>query len=287
MGTKDTRAAHGASGKRDVLLFDPDDLVLVTDPSHPLYQPSVNAPPEEADVLNIMHYGIIEPIVVRKNPETGETEVVAGRTRTKALREANRRLKARGDKPHMMPAIAKRGEISMLAGVMVSENAIRRTYSPMERANEMKKLADMNFSDEDIAVTFGLKSVTSVKTAMAVLDATKTVRDAVDSGKVTFAQAAKLASLPPDDQRAKIEEIDKIGAVNGKRNGSARQRAQFVNDGPVARGKREVEKKLEALKGEDVPAKLDAHRVRHWREALEWYLGEENALCSVVASDGD
>lgn len=282
MGTKDTRAAHGAQGKKDVLLFDPDDLFLVEDESHPLYQPSVHDEVPEETILNYMHYGVLQPITVRKNAETGKTEVVVGRTRTKGLRIANQRLRARGDKPHMMPAMAKRGDLELMAGVMVSENAIRRAYSPMQRASEMKKLADMNYSDDQIAMTFGLKSVTSVKSAMAVLDATKAVREAVDAGTVTFAQGAKLATLEPEEQRKKIEEIASIGAGKNKRNGTARQRAQVVNGGPVVRPKREVEKKLEALKGDNIPSKLDVHRVRHWREALEWYMGEENALCSVI-----
>lgn len=126
-GTKDSRAALGADGKKDVLLFDPENLTLVEDGASVLYDERIKLPTSEALVLNIMTYGVIEPIVVRKNPETGAPEVVAGRQRVKACREANRRLKASGCEVHRIAAIVKRGDPAALMGVMVSES--RRTSS--------------------------------------------------------------------------------------------------------------------------------------------------------------
>src|SRR5271166_2387545 len=67
--SKDTRKVHGSEGKKG----------------------RVDDEPTEEMIRNVMHFGVIEPIVVRKNQETGKTEVVAGRKRTKACREANRR----------------------------------------------------------------------------------------------------------------------------------------------------------------------------------------------------
>lgn len=273
MGTKDTRAAHGASGKRDVLLFDPDHVLLVTDEKHPLYQSTVNDPFDEAMVLNIMHFGVLEPILVAKNTETGETECVAGRTRVKACREANKRLKKQGLKTHSIPALVKRGEVHMLVGTMVSENAIRREYSPMDRAREMQKLANMNRSDEEIAMTFGLKSAASVKTSLAVLDASRPVRDAVDAGTITMGSAAKLAKMEPEEQKKRLAQLQ-AHATPGKRNGGGKKRQAIVSGGPVQRGKREIIKAAEALKA--------SGEKKAWLEALEWVLGEENALCGVT-----
>ena len=75
--SKDTRKVHGSEGKKG----------------------RVDDEPTEEMIRNVMHFGVIEPIVVRKNQETGKTEVVAGRKRTKACREANRRLVARVEAP--------------------------------------------------------------------------------------------------------------------------------------------------------------------------------------------
>lgn len=278
MGTKDTRLAHGASSKKDVLLYDPENVKLVTDPAHPLYQATVHDPIEEPDIANVMAFGILEPIIVAKDPETGETLCVAGRTRTKWCREANRRLKKLGQKTHMLPATVKRGEMYVLTEIMVSENAIRREYTKLERAREMQKLVDMNRPLEEIAVTFGLKSPKTVKDALLVLDATKAVRDAVGVGDITFTQGAKLAKLPPEEQREKVAAIKTHSAPKqGKRNGEARKRAAIVDGTPQHRPKREIVKKIELLK------ESDNAKAKTWLEAIEWTMGEENALCTVLA----
>src|SRR5271166_30696 len=106
--SKDTRKVHGSEGKKDLNLFDPENVLLVTDIKSDLYDRRVDDEPTEEMIRNVMHYGVIEPIVVRKNQETGKTEVVAGRMRTKACREANRRLVARGEAPLRIPAVVIR-----------------------------------------------------------------------------------------------------------------------------------------------------------------------------------
>ncbi|RRF10818.1 hypothetical protein EAN93_29390 [Klebsiella pneumoniae] len=55
----------------------------VTDKTHPLYDERVHLPIEEGMVLNIAELGVLEPIIVWKDPETGLTCVVVGRQRVK------------------------------------------------------------------------------------------------------------------------------------------------------------------------------------------------------------
>jgi len=57
MGTKDTRSAHGAVGKTDMLLFDPESMGVINDPSHPLYDARANEEPTEAFIENLMVHG--------------------------------------------------------------------------------------------------------------------------------------------------------------------------------------------------------------------------------------
>ncbi len=94
---KNSIEAYGAEGKSNVLFFDPDKLRLVTDTSHPLYDERVHRPWSEPMVLNIMALGVIEPIIITKDPESGVVMVVDGRGRVINCREANRRLLERGE----------------------------------------------------------------------------------------------------------------------------------------------------------------------------------------------
>lgn len=51
---KDSKLVYGASGKTNVLTFEPENLHLVTDKTHPLYDERIHLPISEAMVLNIM-----------------------------------------------------------------------------------------------------------------------------------------------------------------------------------------------------------------------------------------
>ncbi|HBR4392930.1 TPA: hypothetical protein L9V35_004556 [Klebsiella pneumoniae] len=92
---KDSKVVYGASGKTNVLTFEPESLHLVTDKTHPLYDERVHLPIDEGMVLNIKELGVLEPIIVWKDPETGLTCVVVGRQRVKHTLEAKPRLKTR------------------------------------------------------------------------------------------------------------------------------------------------------------------------------------------------
>lgn len=85
---KNSIDAYGASGKTNVLTFKPESLHLVTDKAHPLYDERIHLPISEAMVLNIMDQGVLEPIIVWKDPETGLSCVVDGRQRPHCTRYA-------------------------------------------------------------------------------------------------------------------------------------------------------------------------------------------------------
>ncbi|HBW7160890.1 TPA: hypothetical protein MFC29_003330 [Klebsiella pneumoniae] len=74
---KNSIEVYGASGKTNVLTFEPEHLHLITDKTHPLYDERVHLPIDEGMVLNIKELGVLEPIIVWKDPETGLTCVVA------------------------------------------------------------------------------------------------------------------------------------------------------------------------------------------------------------------
>ncbi|STW30686.1 Uncharacterised protein [Klebsiella michiganensis] len=56
-------------------------------------------------VLNIIDQGVLEPIIVWKDPETGLSCVVDGRQRVRHTLEANGRLEKEGKTPLLVPAV--------------------------------------------------------------------------------------------------------------------------------------------------------------------------------------
>lgn len=152
---KNSIDAYGASGKSNVLFFEPESLHLVTDTTHPLYDERVHLPLNEAVILNIMELGVLEPIIVWKDPETGKTCVVAGRQRVKNAMEANARRKRAGLEPWPVPGIAKRGSAIQMAKYMVSENEITQPDTPLGRAKKMVQQMEYGHDENDIALLFG------------------------------------------------------------------------------------------------------------------------------------
>lgn len=116
---KNSIDAYGASGKTNVLMFEPENLFLVTDKTHPLYDERINLPIDEGMVLNIKELGVLEPIIVWKDPENGRSCVVVGRQRVRHTLEANKLLLKEGKTPLLVPGVVKRGSAYQMAKYMV------------------------------------------------------------------------------------------------------------------------------------------------------------------------
>ncbi len=229
------------------------------DPKSPLYDERVHNGPTERMVRSIMHRGVVQPIVIAKNPETGATEVVAGRQRVINAREANRRLVERGDEPIQVPAYARKltGNGGDLAEVGVIENELREPDSPLGRARKMQRLADLGRDEESIGLAFGCTAAT-VRSTLALLEAPAAVRQAVDTGAVTLKQAKQLAKLAPDEQRAKVAELQAASEGAKPHEKAAKQRAVLGDVAPKMRTRKEiVAKRDEQVAGSDVRALLD------------------------------
>ncbi|RQZ50907.1 ParB N-terminal domain-containing protein [Burkholderia sp. Bp9099] len=267
---KNSIDAYGAAGKSNVLFFDPDTLTLVTDPNHPLFDRRALLPYDEAMVRNIRHRGVLETILVHKDPETGEVIVVDGRRRVIAAREANRRLRDEGLPPIMVPALPKRGKQAELAGMMVATNEHREHDSPINRAEKMQRLRDLGYDDEQIAAEFRIEPPTVVA-SLRLLDCTAAVRDALEADQITVSHALKLAKLPPEKQREKVRAV--VAAAEGKE-GHEKARAQkaaLTGDAvPRMRTRKQIAAELDKAEGARA-------------EALRWVLGMES---DAAAADG-
>lgn len=274
---KNSIAAYGAVGKSNVLFFEPEKLTLVTDEKSALYDERVHLEVDESLVLSIIAQGIIEPVVVRKNPESGATEVVAGRQRVKAAIEANRRLKKQGSKQVIhVPATVRRGagdEASF--DVMVAENEVRKADSPLVRANKMRRAIERGRTEAQIATIFGC-SVATVKNLLGTLEASAPVRKALEAGTIAASDAYRLSKLEVPEQKEKLAELVKRAPkVKGKR--------RKAGDGKRARAATGLRAVAEVTALRTDLEKVEAIRENDRRVALAvlaWVLGDDHALAS-------
>jgi ParB family transcriptional regulator, chromosome partitioning protein len=274
---KDTRKVHGSEKKTDLHLFDPAKLTLVEDTNADLYDKRVHEAPKEKFILNIMALGVHTPIKVWKNPETGETEVVFGRKRTLALREANRRLCARGDEPKLIPATILHSKPAGAIGMMISENEHREEDTTSNRAEKAARMVDRGASLEDVGNAFGLE-VLQVKNLLAFNGAPAYVRKAVEDEKVTLGNGIKAAKLAekdgPEAGRKLIEKLiaEAPRTPGKKRSPNSRKAREIVEGAPVMRSKKEIAAKAASVMELGDPKDLC---VRGMVAALAWVLGGE------------
>lgn len=220
---KSSKDAYGANGQTNLLMFVPEALHLVTDPNHPLYDERIHLPLDEAMVLNIMEYGVLQPIMVWKDPETGLTCVVAGRQRVRHTLEANKRLLAEGKALLQVPGAVKRGSAIRMAGFRDSENEIRQADTPLGRARKMSGHLERGHDENDLALMFGC-TVKTVRETLTLLECTQAVQQAVESGSITATTARQLADLTPDEQREKVQQLQQAGEGVKGHEKSRRQR---------------------------------------------------------------
>ena len=252
-----------------MFLVPPEKLKLVADKNHPLYDRRVEDAPDESMIANIAMHGVLEPVLVRKNGEA--IEVVAGRGRTKAAIEANRRLTAEGKLPLLVPVIIRSGADADLFGVMISENEIRRGDSMLVKGEKARKLLNLGYTVQQIAVTFGVTRQ-AVEQWLAAEELPKPIKEAVEAGEITASAALQLAGAGQgrDEQVKRYEDIKRQGTkptIQKIRNAVAV--ASDDKPTPKMKTRKEILEKIQDVRGDD------ENWARAYIAALMWVLGKD------------
>ncbi len=225
----------------NVFMLEPERLTLVTDKNHPLYDPRVEDDPSENMIANVAMHGVLEPILVRKNGNA--IEVIAGRGRTKAVLEANRRLRAEGKPTLLIPAMVKGGSDKDLFGIVISENEIRREDSMINKGEKARKLLNMGHTVQEIAVIFGVTRQ-AVETWLTVEQLPDQIKGAVETGELSATAALQLAGAgrTREEQVARYEDLKKLGAKPTVK--AVRSAANDNLQKPKMRTRKEIEDKI-------------------------------------------
>jgi ParB family transcriptional regulator, chromosome partitioning protein len=203
--------------------LDPDLKIIGLDtkdgPEHELYDERVFLPLDEAMVLNIMAIGVKEPITLRKRPE-GRLDVVDGRGRLRAAREAQKRLRKLGEDPLYIPALFEDGDEVHVQGVMISLNEIRRDDNVVVKAEKCLRLLARNGNDiKAAALRFGVTTA-AVKNWVKMASLASKVKKAVAAGEISASAAAELHGLEKEDQIAKLDKLVATAKASGKKRAS-------------------------------------------------------------------
>lgn len=199
----------------NVQMVPPEDLVIVQDPAHPLYEP----PEESAEGLeelarNMLHNGQITPVHIWK--EGARYLVAAGRRRAKAGILANQILKKEGGMPAFkLKCLVVGGNEVKAKSVSIIEN-IRKVESPLTLARKAQELINQRGgvsaeNIEAVARDFQVTTAT-IRNYLKIVTLSKPVQDAIDKGLIATHAAVKLADLPATEQKETLKKMIESGA---------------------------------------------------------------------------
>ena len=229
------------SGKSQVFMVAPEDLTMITNEEHALYDPRVNEKPDPMMVANIKFNGVIEPIVIAKDGPKGI--VVDGRRRVINALQANKELKKAGEPLIKIPCYVRKGNDASLAGAMISTNEQRKDDNPLSKAEKLERYLNTG-GDEDSAMThFGVSKAT-IKSWLRITDLAAPVKKAVADGRISASAAARLSALTKEEQAEKLKEL--IEKAGGKKP-TAKAAEAGARGGSVNKQKMRRRSEIEAM----------------------------------------
>lgn len=278
-----TKAALDAK-RINAFAFDPDDLVIVgldtkDGTEHALYDKRAFREPNEAGVIFIMSGGSVPTLEVRKDGD--KAQVVDGRGRVIDAREANKRLRAKGEEPVLLEVRLQKGDDARIFGISRARNLFRTEDDPLTNAEHVEKYLAFGKSEDEAAVWFGV-TPTAIRQWRKLSDLAAPVRKAIGDGKLSATAAAKLADLPRAEQVEKLDEMI-AAAPAGKRVTAAAAKSVASKakggDGATPRTKRQLAKTIETIGG-FTPEDHDQGEIEFanaFRDGIRYALGEIDA----------
>lgn len=197
---KETAIAMGirdAASKGSFYLFDPDQLLLITDERHPLYDPRALEKPDDALVQSMMTFGFKTSSSIEVESTNDGMVVVDGRRRVLAAREVKRLQIKNGDEAVIrVRCLCSKDQpfIGMILG-----NAHRKDESLLQKAAKAQRALGMGRTEQEVANLFGVTKQTIKNWLEAMLLPTD-IKKALDADKITMTLALQLAKKPPEEQ---------------------------------------------------------------------------------------
>jgi len=167
-------------------------------------QPRVHFDQDELSELaaSIQEYGVLQPLLVTFDEQSGDYTLISGERRLLAARQAGLEL---------IPAIIREATDEERLEMALIENLQRADLTPLEAAEAYRQLVeDFALSHEEVATRVG-KSRVAVTNTLRLLKLPPTVQQALAEGRISEGHARALLALPtPEAQEAALRTIVKL-----------------------------------------------------------------------------
>lgn len=183
----------------DSLLAVPGARLISVDPNDVVPNPrqprTVFDPAELAELVHsVAEFGVLQPIVVRRNAE-GQYELIMGERRTRAAREAG--LTA-------IPAILRETNDEDMLRDALLENLHRSELNPLEEASAYQQLLDdFGITQEELATRIG-RSRPQISNTIRLLRLPVPVQQRVAAGVLSAGHARAILSLDDEDAMQRL-----------------------------------------------------------------------------------
>lgn len=161
------------------------------------YQPRCNFDEEKLQELaaSIKEFGVVQPVVVRKQGRS--YELVAGERRLRAAGLAGLTK---------VPAIVKDYDDAKMMEIALIENIQRHDLNPIEEAQGLRRLMqEFKLTQEQTAEKVG-RSRSAVTNILRLLNLPEQVQKQIINGVLTMGQAKQLLGLPKPEQMCEVAE---------------------------------------------------------------------------------
>lgn len=250
---------------------------LVPNPRQPRHR--INDETLQELAASIREHGILQPLLVSFEPESGQYILVAGERRLRAARIAG--LKA-------VPILVRQVTEQQRLELALIENVQRSDLTPLETADAYRQLnEEFKLSHEEIATRVG-KSRVAITNTLRLLKLPELIRQALAEEKITEGHARALLGLgTPQAQVAALQSV-----MN--QNMTVRQTEELVRKWNRERPShviksvpppeiRAIEERLRAQLGTKV---ILRHGKKGGSLIIRYYSDEElNALISTILRD--
>jgi len=164
-------------------------------------QPRKLFDPQKLEELknSIENYGVLQPIIVRYNPESEKYLIIAGERRYRAAKLCGYQT---------IPALVKKDEEKRDYQISLIENIQREDLNPIEKAKAYEKLIQINeYSQEEVSLQLGINRST-IANSIRLLKLPDKIKTYICEGKITSGHARAILAVVEEDGQIKL--ADKI-----------------------------------------------------------------------------
>ena len=168
------------------------------------FQPRVDMDPNALEELtmSVRAQGVVQPILVRADPDGVHFEIIAGERRWRAAQAAGLAE---------IPAVVRTVDDETALAMSLIENIQREDLNPIEEANALQRLIDEFDMTHELAADAVGRSRAMVSNMLRLLDLHAEVREMVERGELGMGHARALLGISGDAQVRAAKEVVRLG----------------------------------------------------------------------------